>query len=30
MGEDNMIVLIGRGFTQSQLERSLRYFAGTR
>ena len=30
MGEDNMIVLIGRGFTQSQLERSLQFFAGTR
>lgn len=26
--EDNMLVLIGRGFTQSQLERSLKYFAG--
>ncbi|WP_395662269.1 CobW family GTP-binding protein [Aestuariivirga sp.] len=30
MGEDNMIVLIGRGFTQSQLERSLQFFAGKR
>lgn len=30
LGEDNMIVLIGRGYTQSQLERSLRYFAGKR
>ncbi|WP_395686873.1 CobW family GTP-binding protein [Aestuariivirga sp.] len=30
LGEDNMIVLIGRGFTQSQLARSLRYFAGKR
>ena len=28
LGEDNMIVLIGRGFTQSQLERSLKFFAG--
>ena len=26
--EDNMIVLIGRGYTESQLRRSLRYFAG--
>jgi G3E family GTPase len=26
--EDNMIVLIGRGYTESQLKRSLQYFAG--
>jgi G3E family GTPase len=26
--EDNMIVLIGRGYTESQLKRSLHYFAG--
>jgi G3E family GTPase len=29
-GEDNSIVFIGRGFTASQLERSLRHFAGGR
>lgn len=27
-GEDNSLVFIGRGFTASQLERSLRHFAG--
>lgn len=26
--EDNMIVVIGRGYTESQLKRSLQYFAG--
>ena len=26
--EDNMIVVIGRGYTPDQLKRSLRYFAG--
>jgi len=28
--EDNMIVVIGRGYTPDQLNRSLRYFAGTK
>jgi len=28
MRDDNIIVMIGRGYTQSQIERSLRHFVG--